>query len=41
MHAVVVGGGLAGLVAARHLADRGAEVTLLERRDRVGGRVHT
>jgi phytoene dehydrogenase-like protein len=41
MHAVVAGGGLAGLVAARHLADRGAEVTLLERRDRVGGRVHT
>ena len=41
MHAVVVGGGLAGLVAARHLADRGAEVTLLERRETVGGRVHT
>ena len=41
MHTVVVGGGLAGLVAARHLADRGAEVTLLERRETVGGRVHT
>ncbi len=41
MHAVVVGGGLAGLVAARHLADRGAEVTLLERRETVGGRVRT
>jgi phytoene dehydrogenase-like protein len=41
MHAVVVGGGLAGLVAARHLADRGAEVTLLERQDTVGGRVRT
>ena len=41
MHTVVVGGGLAGLVAARHLADRGAEVTLLERRETVGGRVNT
>jgi phytoene dehydrogenase-like protein len=41
MHAVVAGGGLAGLVAARHLADRGAEVTLLERQETVGGRVHT
>jgi phytoene dehydrogenase-like protein len=41
MHTVVVGGGLAGLVAARRLADRGAEVTLLERRQTVGGRVHT
>ena len=41
MHVVVAGGGLAGLVAARHLADAGAEVELLERRDRVGGRVRT
>ncbi|RQG93363.1 NAD(P)/FAD-dependent oxidoreductase [Natrarchaeobius chitinivorans] len=39
--AVVVGGGLAGLVAARHLAAAGLEVTLLERRDAVGGRVQT
>jgi phytoene dehydrogenase-like protein len=35
----VVGGGLAGLVAARHLAAAGAEVTVFEERDRVGGRV--
>jgi phytoene dehydrogenase-like protein len=41
MHAIVAGGGLAGLVAARHLAEAGAEVELLERRDRVGGRVRT
>ncbi|WP_424019542.1 NAD(P)/FAD-dependent oxidoreductase [Halorientalis pallida] len=39
--AVVVGGGLAGLVAARHLADAGRDVTVLERRDAVGGRVRS
>jgi phytoene dehydrogenase-like protein len=38
---VVVGGGLAGLVAARHLADRGRDVTLLEAREELGGRVRT
>jgi phytoene dehydrogenase-like protein len=37
----VVGAGLAGLVAARHLADAGADVTVFERRDEVGGRVRT
>jgi squalene-associated FAD-dependent desaturase len=34
---VVVGGGLAGLAAALECADRGARVTLLERRNRLGG----
>ncbi len=34
---VVVGGGLAGLSAAVEAADRGAAVTLLERRHRLGG----
>ena len=34
---VVVGGGLAGLAAALDCADRGARVTLLERRNRLGG----
>ena len=34
---VVVGGGLAGLSAGLEAADRGAEVTLLERRPRLGG----
>jgi monoamine oxidase len=38
---VVVGGGLAGLVAARDLIARGAEVHLLEARERLGGRVWT
>ncbi|EMA41155.1 NAD(P)/FAD-dependent oxidoreductase [Halobiforma nitratireducens] len=40
-HVIVVGGGLAGLVASRHLAGAGLEVSLLERNDRVGGRVRT
>ena len=34
---VVVGGGLAGLAAGLEAADRGASVTLLERRPRLGG----
>ena len=34
---VVVGGGLAGISAALTLADAGAEVTMLERRQRLGG----
>ncbi|MFJ2715414.1 hydroxysqualene dehydroxylase HpnE [Streptomyces sp. NPDC087437] len=36
-HAVVVGGGLAGLTAALALADAGMRVTLLEGRPRLGG----
>ncbi|WP_141578708.1 NAD(P)/FAD-dependent oxidoreductase [Actinomadura sp. WMMA1423] len=38
---VVVGAGVSGLSAARHLADRGRRVTVLEARDRIGGRVWT
>ncbi|PSP97007.1 phytoene dehydrogenase [Halobacteriales archaeon QS_5_70_17] len=37
----VVGGGLAGLVAARRLAEAGVEVELFEARESVGGRVRT
>ncbi len=36
---VVVGAGIAGMVAARRLADLGLDVVVLEGRDRVGGRL--
>lgn len=38
-HVAVVGGGIAGMGAAVCLAERGVRVTLLERDDRLGGRV--
>src|SRR6266566_6137671 len=41
MRVVVVGGGLAGLSAALELVDAGHEVTLLEARPTLGGKVQT
>ena len=38
---IVIGGGIAGLVAARDLSARGSRVTVLEARDRLGGRTWT
>ncbi|CAM2826057.1 flavin monoamine oxidase family protein [Skermania piniformis] len=38
---IVVGAGVAGLAAARRLAERGCRVTVFEARDRIGGRVWT
>ncbi|WP_375457821.1 flavin monoamine oxidase family protein [uncultured Enterovirga sp.] len=38
---VVIGGGAAGLAAAKHLLSLGRSVIVLEARDRLGGRVHT
>jgi monoamine oxidase len=39
-HIVVIGAGVAGLMAARELARVGKRVTILEARDRCGGRIH-
>jgi len=39
-HFVVVGAGAAGLMAARELARAGKQVTILEARDRCGGRIY-
>ncbi len=38
---LVIGGGIAGLTAATELARAGCKVTLLEARDRLGGRIMT
>ena len=38
MNVVVIGGGLAGMTAARQIAQRGIRVVLLERTSRLGGK---
>ncbi|MCO4255969.1 flavin monoamine oxidase family protein [Pseudarthrobacter cellobiosi] len=38
---VVIGAGIAGLITARELAQRGHQVVVLEARDRIGGRTWT
>jgi protoporphyrinogen/coproporphyrinogen III oxidase len=40
-HVVVVGGGIAGLAAAHEVTARGGSVTLIERDERVGGKLRT
>jgi len=41
LHVVVIGAGISGLKAAADLQRSGAKVTILEARNRIGGRVHT
>ena len=41
LNVIVIGAGMAGLVAARLLHDSGCAVTVLEARDRLGGRIWT
>lgn len=38
---IVIGAGMAGASAARVLAEAGVEVTVLEARERIGGRIHS
>lgn len=38
---IVIGGGISGIAAARVLHNASYKVTLLESRDRIGGRIHT
>src|ERR1041385_144441 len=41
MEVIVMGAGIAGLAAADALSKAGIKTTVLEARDRIGGRIHT
>jgi monoamine oxidase len=41
MDTLIIGGGIAGLTAARHLTEAGQRIMLLEAHDRLGGRIYT
>lgn len=41
MHVLIIGAGAAGLMAAKELAGHNLQVTVLEARERIGGRIHT
>src|SRR4051812_28540106 len=38
---IIVGAGIAGLTAAFHLSNDGQSATIIEARNRMGGRIHT
>ncbi len=40
-HVVIIGAGISGLAAAQQLTEQGRKVTVLEARDRIGGRIWT
>src|SRR6266851_970213 len=40
-HIIVIGGGVAGTAAAYTLFQKGYQVTIIEKNDRLGGRVHS
>ena len=41
MRCIVIGAGVAGLTTSLELLQRGNRVTMLEARDRMGGRIYT
>ena len=41
MHVIIIGAGASGLYAAKKLAEQNIQVSLLEARERTGGRIHT